>query len=987
MLLISLLLTAGATLWLSRTLDARVRTQFEISAREAEERIGVRVRTYENMLRGGAALFAASGDKVAREDFRAFMVRYQVLERYSGFQGFGFAERVSPEGVAALNARVHAEAIEEYHVHPIRDVPDLFPIVLLEPMDERNRAALGYDMFSEPVRRAAMDRAWRTGNPALSGRVTLRQEIDPVKQAGFLLYVPVYRGGIIPDTEAERRRLLIGFVYAPFRADDFFLGIFGEDAMPRVGFRAYDGDRQDPERLLHASLVRGPDPHTPQLTRTVTTSVSGHVWTLAFGSLPVLERSSPRGLVPALALGGLAVSLLLFALTQTQTNARRAAERSAENARRSSEQLAAERARLDALFMAAPAAIALTRGPEHVYALSNAANAELIGSGDVVGKRVRDVFDPTRWDPFIGLVDQVYRTGQSYNANEAPVQVARPDGTVEERFINFVYQATRDVQGEIDGIALFAFDVTDQVLSRRRVELLADELRRNRAQLEAVFQSMQDGVLVFDGDGEVVFVNDAEARILGFDGPEDMRRNLRWFGQHFELYTPDDRPVPTEAWPVSRVLRGETVNEVQLRARRADTGREWHFAFSGAPVLDESGKQVLAVVITRDVTARVQVELALRESEAQFRTLADAMAQLAFMAEPDGRATWFNLRWYEYTGNDLPGADQPVAFGIADVVEPAERARVQESWRRALASGEPWEETFPLRRWDGQYRWHLTRAMPVRGAGGRITRWFGTHTDVEDERRYAAALREALHVRDIFLSVASHELKTPLTPLALRIAALKRDAHGIGPDQKPRVKLVHNLEIAEQQVRKLAALVDGLLDVSRISQGRMSLVLEDGVDLARLVRETGHAMAPQAERAGSNLRVDAEGEVTGRFDRVRIGQVVTNLLSNAIKFGAGRPIEVSLTADASQARLVVRDEGIGIPPENLERIFGRFERGVSERHYGGLGLGLYVSRQIIEAMGGSIRVQSEPGKGAAFIVDLPRAGPPESVEEPPPPQP
>ncbi len=982
-LLISLAVTAASTLLLARTLDARVRTQFEIATREAEERIEVRVRTYENMLRGGAALFAANGNRVDRENFRAFAQRFQVRDRYPGIQGFGFAERVSPDEVNAIEQRVHAEGFRNYEVHPHNGQPDAFPIVFLEPLDERNRAALGYDMFSEPVRRAAMDRAWRTGLPALSGRVTLRQEIEPEKQAGFLLYVPVFRRGDIPDTEAERRRELIGFVYAPFRADDFFLGIFGEDVVPRVGFRAWDGDAPRPDGLLHDTAVRGAEAHDSQLTRTVRADVSGHVWTLQFGSLPALEQSSPRALVPALALGGAMLSLLLFALTQTQASARRAAERSAEDARRSRDELEAERGRLNALFMAAPAAIALTRGPEHVWVLSNAQNTIALGGVDVVGKRVRDVFPAPDRDRILGLLDRVYQTGQPFIAHEASVHLQRPDGSPEEHFINFVYQPTRDARGDIDGVALFSFDVTAQVQSRQRVEALADELRRNRAQLEAVFQSMQDGVMVFDGEGDVIFVNDAEAHILGFESPEDMRRNFRWFAENFELCTDAGSPVPPDEWPVSRILRGETVDEIEYRARRADTGAEWHFAFSGAPVRDESGKQVLAVIITRDVTARVRAETALRESEQQFRTLADAIAQLAFKAEADGRPTWFNRRWYEYTGLGQMDRAQAEAHGWLTLVEPSERERVEESWRRAIVSGEPWEETFPLRRRDGEYRWHLTRAMPVRGASGRIVRWFGTHTDVEDERRYAAALREALHVRDIFLSVASHELKTPLTPLALRLAALKRDAGGAGEGQRPRVKLLHNLEIAEQQVRKLAALVDGLLDVSRLSEGRLSLVLEE-VDLARIVRETAQAMAPQAERAGSVLDVHATGAAIGRFDRVRLGQVVTNLLSNAIKFGAGRPIELRLTATAERARLMVRDSGIGIPEDFHERIFGRFERGVSERNYGGLGLGLYVTRQIVEAMGGTISVESTPGQGATFTVDLPRAGPPEQASDEPP---
>jgi signal transduction histidine kinase len=175
-------------------------------------------------------------------------------------------------------------------------------------------------------------------------------------------------------------------------------------------------------------------------------------------------------------------------------------------------------------------------------------------------------------------------------------------------------------------------------------------------------------------------------------------------------------------------------------------------------------------------------------------------------------------------------------------------------------------------------------------------------------------------------------------------------------------------------VRRLSQLMDELLDVSRISSGRFSLHVEP-VDLGALVRETAARFEPEVLRLGGRLEVEAPERVEGRWDRQRLEQVVTNLLSNALKYGDGKPVQVRVAKVGTSARLVVRDEGIGIARDALRRIFGKFERAVSERHYGGLGLGLYITRQIVDALGGTIQVESEQGQGATFIVELPLSPP------------
>lgn len=242
---------------------------------------------------------------------------------------------------------------------------------------------------------------------------------------------------------------------------------------------------------------------------------------------------------------------------------------------------------------------------------------------------------------------------------------------------------------------------------------------------------------------------------------------------------------------------------------------------------------------------------------------------------------------------------------------------------------------------------------------------------LERARLYRQA-EEAIRIREEFMSIASHELKTPLTSLAIVIRLLRRHVEAGTLNAIPHARLKRTLELADGQLEKLDNLVNDLLDTGRISAGRLELRREE-VDLVDIAREVVERYADEADAAGSRVELHTTAPVRGDWDRTRLDQVVTNLLSNAIKYGGGKPIEISVTAQGSVARLMVKDSGIGIPADDLPLIFERFERAVSSRHFSGLGLGLYISRQIVEAHGGTIEVASEEGRGSTFTVDIPFA--------------
>lgn len=332
-LLAALFLTIISAVIVWSTSRARDEARFDNAIQAAADRINSRMDLYVALLRGGGALFAA--ENVSRTDWRRYTERLDVLNRYPGVQGVGYSREIPPDSIAIVEAEMHAQGVPDFRVWPTTPREEYHAILYLEPLDERNRAALGYDMYSEPGRREAMARARDSGQSALSQRVTLVQEVEGPVQAGFLVYVPVYATGDIPPDVEGRRRELQGFVYAPFRAGDLFRNIFGTERDPRVDVRVFDGTEVKRDALLYDSRANPAEawPESP-FGRQTQMMVSGRPWTLQFVPTDAFRRNSPTSLVPMVLAAGFLVSLALFILSRSQGRAQLEAER---NARESAE--------------------------------------------------------------------------------------------------------------------------------------------------------------------------------------------------------------------------------------------------------------------------------------------------------------------------------------------------------------------------------------------------------------------------------------------------------------------------------------------------------------------------------------------------------------------------------------------------------------------------------------------------------------------------
>ena len=418
----------------------------------------------------------------------------------------------------------------------------------------------------------------------------------------------------------------------------------------------------------------------------------------------------------------------------------------------------------------------------------------------------------------------------------------------------------------------------------------------------------------------------------------------------------------------------------------AKEGVEWPIDDSAAPITSTDGQITGAVLVFREIGERKRHEEAmrqhadelesanqrmselleeLRDSEQNFHAMVDQLPQLAWMTKADGFIYWYNQRWYEYTGKR---PEELAGWGWQSVHDPNELPRVLACWTSALASGQAWEDTFPLRRHDGVMRWHLSRAVPWRNERGEIQGWFGTNTDITDRLQMEAALKEADLRKDEFLATLAHELRNRIAPIsnALQLWPMVEGNH----EEMERLR-----GIMERQVRQMTRLIDDLLDVSRITRGKIQLRRQP-VDLATIVQGAIEAVSPLIESCRHRLEVELpETPLHVDGDVARLTQVVGNVLQNAAKYtGNDGLIQVSVARRDDQAVVAIRDNGPGIPPTMLQRIFEMFQQvdQTLDRSHGGLGLGLTLVKRLVDLHGGNVQANSQgEGTGSEFTISLP----------------
>jgi PAS domain S-box-containing protein len=541
-------------------------------------------------------------------------------------------------------------------------------------------------------------------------------------------------------------------------------------------------------------------------------------------------------------------------------------------------------------------------------------------------------------------------------------------------WLHTLAEVIRDANGHPSTVSGLVIDITTQKQS-------AEALRESEEKFVLLFQKAPFPAALSNlSQGTFSDVNEAFERVSGFSRDEVLGKSSVDLG-----FVPGSGS--RKAFREELLKFGSIRNrEMRLRVR---SGAE-RVALVNIDVIQIAG-QPYALSTTQDITERKAAEEALRESEERFRQLAENIPQLAWMTNADGWIFWYNKRWFDYTGTTL---EEMQGWGWQKVHHPEHVARVTEKFKGALASGQPWEDTFPLRGANGSFRWFLSRAFPIHNANGQIARWFGSNTDITelretqealqqaqaDLREHAANLERAIADRtaqlratigelEAFSYSVSHDMRGPLRAITAYAKVVEEDFAAQLPDQA-RSYLANIISAAT----RMDQLITDVLAYGRV--GREHRTLEP-VDLGQLVAEViSHYTSLQPAQA--DIQVQSPLPVV-LGDQPSLAQCVSNLLTNAVKFvspGVRPAVRIwsePVNGDSSRSnrvRIYFADNGIGIASRDIARIFGIFERVHPPNTYEGTGIGLAIVKKAVERMGGQVGVESNPAKGSRFWLEL-----------------
>jgi PAS domain S-box-containing protein len=501
----------------------------------------------------------------------------------------------------------------------------------------------------------------------------------------------------------------------------------------------------------------------------------------------------------------------------------------------------------------------------------------------------------------------------------------------------------------------FFVTLISDISERKKTE---EALKRSEQLYRAIGESINFGVWVCEPDGRNIYTSESFLKLVGIT-----QKECSDFGWGNVLH-PDDAAKTIALWKEC-VKTGGNWN-IEHRFKGVDG--KWHPILArGIPIRDEQGNITAWAGINLDISEFKNTEQQLRESEMRFRTLADNISPLVWMADGQGSIFWYNKRWYEFTGTSW---EQMQGWGWKSVHHPDHVEQVVEIWNKSLQTGAPWEDTFPLRNAHGEYRWFLSRAVPIRNDNGEIIRWFGTNTDITERLntenslvRRTEELASANKELESFSYSISHDLRTPLNAMKSFSTIIIEDF-----SEELKADVLEYLKRISISADKMSNLIDDMLSLSKISLQEINFEPMNLSSIAHSVIDELRLAEPM-----HNVEVKITDNLETHGDSRLLGIALSNLIGNAWKYSSktsNAKIEFGKIVKYGHVIYFVRDNGAGFDMKFADKLFEPFKRLHTEREFPGTGIGLAIVKRVIEKHGGTIWAESEPGKGATFFFTL-----------------
>jgi PAS domain S-box-containing protein len=628
-----------------------------------------------------------------------------------------------------------------------------------------------------------------------------------------------------------------------------------------------------------------------------------------------------------------------------------------------------------------PIAMTIFRGPEYVIEIANQALLKNIWRKEwheVEGKKLLDVFPELNGQQYPALLKTVYDTGVAHRQNEAAAIVNSSDGS-RTFYLDFEYAPLFETDGNVSGIMVTVYDVTEKVVSRNKIE-------DARKHYKALVETLPVAVFTVDKEGYIDLFNQAAVTLWGRTPVQGVDK---WNGAH-DQFALDGTRVPVDIGPMAIALKENRTTYSEVYIQRPD-GELRHVISHPQPMHDSDGNVIGAVNVLVDITDTKNTEKALRASEEKFRLLANSMPQLIWTSTPEGELNYFSQSVYDYSGLT---EEQVFTEGWLEIVHPDDREKNIALWTESITTGQPFNYEHRFRRNDGEYRWQLSRAVPLKDEQDNIVMWVGTSTDIHDRMVFANELKNKVDERTQelkasndrlqrsndeltqFTYVASHDLQEPLRKIQTFISRIV-EMEGEKMSDKGR----DFLERTQRSSERTQRLIQDLLEFSRTNTTEKFFV---ETDLNTVLAKVKDDFSERLQQTGGSITIAPLPMVNGIS--FQLSQLFTNLISNAIKFskpGVAPHISIHAAtvkgteinhsnAEASRTyhHITVADNGIGFEAEFSERIFMVFQR-LNVNHAEGTGIGLAICKKIVENHNGIITATSDGSNGAVFNIYLP----------------